>query len=98
PQDLHSFPTRRSSDLIAKNPWPKLRPPKLKSIAVLHAKYTYVPKAGVLTRTAISLCAVWWNVPKKTRYRLMSSIRRLKKPKVVRSEEHTSELQSRENL
>src|SRR5690606_40275590 len=73
-QDLHSFPTRRSSDLSAAPPtWSRKSPPRPASRA---PAWNRSPPPS----------ASWRRPPRPT------------PPRPRRSEEHTSELQSRENL
>src|SRR5690606_39633989 len=74
-RDLHSFPTRRSSDLRY------LRQPEDPLALAALAVCLGGPPAGMRLRGAISASAL-----------ILSGCRR------ARSEEHTSELQSRENL
>src|SRR5690606_42102595 len=82
-RDLHSFPTRRSSDL---RPSPVPRPPlKLRSkIRGSSSGGIPSPSSPTSTTTELTPGLVWMvTVPA---------------PCTSRSEEHTSELQSRENL
>src|SRR5690606_41831743 len=71
-RDLHSFPTRRSSDLGA---------------------------ATTICAPAMMRRSLWIRYPQATRAgRLLSPGRASPRGTRLRSEEHTSELQSRENL
>src|SRR5205085_11911594 len=74
--DLHSFPTRRSSDLAIR----------------------YVPYGHAADRIT-----AWPSIPRRTRVRSGEDVTPLgNRPRrhiaVIRSEEHTSELQSQSNL
>src|SRR5690606_41685832 len=75
PRDLHSFPTRRSSDLSA--------------------PLTLLSAGAVLW---MALQAGAYAAPRSSRQPSRSPVRRARCSRPVRSEEHTSELQSRENL
>src|SRR5690606_40538209 len=82
--DLHPFPTRRSSDLSA-----RLDRRDRRSACGAHGGLAHDDESGVLTRAHRALrarvarvCALYFSNPALPR----------------RSEEHTSELQSRENL
>src|SRR5207302_9285393 len=92
--DLHSFPTRRSSDLGAAgeldvNTAPELRE-QLARLVNEGVRHIVVDLAQVsfVDSTALSV--------------LVSALKRLRQAdgdlELARSEEHTSELQSRENL
>src|SRR5690606_41727872 len=89
---LHSFPTRRSSDL---GPYP--HPPRLESIDLPPHDPPHLPllRNGISALTSInaSLMDNIWQVP-QTVETLIATVTE----SAVRSEEHTSELQSRENL
>src|SRR5690606_41489170 len=78
PLDLHSFPTRRSSDLAIK--------PMLKDGRVLATADQFAARQAVFgIETALKAIA-----DKKKQSEMPAEVKR--------SEEHTSELQSRENL
>src|SRR5204863_9523215 len=83
-RDLHSFPTRRSSDLPASRP--------ITSIPACangrHATPPAAPSPTITTLVFLSVVAMAKLPPSKTS--------RNRKP--IRSEEHTSELQSRRDL
>src|SRR5690606_40288725 len=83
PRDLHSFPTRRSSDLGKVRPW-RRKVPLLR----------YRPAWRVTARRHAKPSS--W----RQRRRLPASARERfrQRGRPCRSEEHTSELQSRENL
>src|SRR5690606_41954461 len=74
PRDLHSFPTRRSSDLQAGNQALQLAGRD----ALLKLRESFQLQFGNRLRKLIG--------------------KSLEDPQLLRSEEHTSELQSRENL
>src|SRR5204862_2675155 len=82
PQDLHSFPTRRSSDLKESN----LRPDRPASVAMKRA--THLETRGV--------CPVAGSPRISSDRRLARQIS--PRSRTNRSEEHTSELQSRRDL
>src|SRR5690606_40929236 len=84
---LHSFPTRRSSDLITvRAGWPL--PPQNKRNPPQHNKRHHQP------------CHIWRHTGAicQAARTLGRAPRLFAAEKAVRSEEHTSELQSRENL
>src|SRR5690606_41027185 len=85
PRDLHSFPTRRSSDLLAAGP----STIALQPISVRPAQSSRRGK-----RLAISSPVYCATQPSESLNRRMAT----KCGSSPRSEEHTSELQSRENL
>src|SRR5690606_42099258 len=82
PRDLHSFPTRRSSDLAAGSADPARRP-VLPSCPVLSSPAGAPPAPPLAGGSALAGSSCW----------VVGSCVRDR-----RSEEHTSELQSRENL
>src|SRR5690606_42103368 len=87
PRALHSFPTRRSSDLVTRS----IRIPRSSGIIqrwpiVAASLAAYRFRA---VRVSAGICATQARRPIRRRASLHS---------VPRSEEHTSELQSRENL
>src|SRR5690606_41939380 len=83
---LHSFPTRRSSDLA---PASEAGPPRADP-AVL-ARRKMLPRRGVRGSTEAKLRML-------QEFRESQPAPKEEKAKEERSEEHTSELQSRENL
>src|SRR5690606_39819725 len=86
PRDLHPFPTRRSSDLTAP---PGTRPRRAAAVPARDPPAAPVPRPG----TAPSRPA-----PPPLRTAGPEDAPRLPRRRRPRSEEHTSELQSRENL
>src|SRR5690606_41681423 len=76
PRDLHSFPTRRSSDLVV-----ELIRERYESVEIVRAAFPRIAVAAF---------------PRRLRQTLPEFIEMARSP--VRSEEHTSELQSRENI
>src|SRR5690606_41399159 len=86
PRDLHSFPTRRSSDLTSTTNW--------RWLMAMHSCWR--KSLGISGPTSPPLPA------RHARYsheKCAALERRLLPPRPLkRSEEHTSELQSRENL
>src|SRR5690606_42091324 len=90
---LHSFPTRRSSDLIEIIPHP--------AVDMLQIEHGYLTGATFAPVPFLLFAIVKF---KRLRRRLSSALQPLHvlyRPLIalgVRSEEHTSELQSRENL
>src|SRR5207302_9962919 len=91
--DLHSFPTRRSSDLIGRQSMRSWFSDSLIAVAVL---------IGVLLLAAISVAgqATTYRAPRTGdgKPNLNGIWQALNTADWDRSEEHTSELQSRENL
>src|SRR5690606_42109439 len=77
---LHSFPTRRSSDLSARIIFKHILPNTIGTIVV---STTLLMGGGILTEAALSFLGFGIQLPNVS---------------LGRSEEHTSELQSRENL
>src|SRR5207302_7745676 len=95
PRYLHSFPTRRSSDL------PRDR---VRRGADLHPAARHVARASIRVlwdqASGASVNFLWTAAPAEDRT-IDASDRSAGRPSAtsgVRSEEHTSELQSRENL
>src|SRR5690606_41756400 len=86
--DLHSFPTRRSSDL---------RPPARTSAPPLPSRML-LPSLPVMTLAPALPVPLMLAVPVSVRFSKLSPRMKLTEDWTVRSEEHTSELQSRENL
>src|SRR5690606_41185870 len=95
PCDLHSFPTRRSSDLFSLSLLFKTL--KKKRYEVLFT--TLVP---MQLCPNINMPALWAGAhlsnSKKIESLILKGLMRICKKNEIRSEEHTSELQSRENL
>src|SRR5690606_41709122 len=93
---LHSFPTRRSSDLY-------YFPPQMNAIGN-NFPYTFMGLEPGTTKDDVIRCLERWNdgdngiLDLSKAYRLKPGTGWLIPPCVLRSEEHTSELQSRENL
>src|SRR5690606_41267919 len=88
---LHSFPTRRSSDLL--NP---ADAPTANNLALLLKQQNRFSEAAGVLATALSaspdVADLHYNLA------VISELYLLDLPSALRSEEHTSELQSRENL
>src|SRR5690606_40238971 len=92
--DFHSFPTRRSSDLF---------PTDLNITAVPDSVVELFQPAPILARSRYGLSAATLNeapilnahAPSELIFEVPAGTHELK---AIRSEEHTSELQSRENL
>src|SRR5207302_10450142 len=89
PHDLHSFPTRRSSDLID---WDfgltsRTREPK-RALGIVRKAFEEVPFGYKEAWPKVSVVVCTFNGSRTIRECLEG----------IRSEEHTSELQSRENL
>src|SRR5207302_10226418 len=89
---LHPFPTRRSSDLPSALVVRTTDTPVWTLVSVTFASRTIPPDASrtVPTTEAVSNCADARGIPKTSTPSRQS--------RLARSEEHTSELQSRENL
>src|SRR5205085_11811799 len=85
PRDLHSFPTRRSSDLSPRKLQPLLAGQRTKHQART-SKFT--SSEGICPSTTSRTTTIWRRI----------SIRCRSSPTTTRSEEHTSELQSQSNL
>src|SRR5690606_41444902 len=87
--DLHPFPTRRSSDLRAPSTiWTTLRP----------ASSRPMPRGAFSISTPRSPAGSGMTLPAGERGMRLSDLVRGDGAALIRSEEHTSELQSRENL
>src|SRR5688572_31705530 len=84
-RDLHSFPTRRSSDLVAA---PYFVVYQLEEVGIGYLTYTVIALAGSTTGFFTS---AWWGRTGDV-YGNQAVLR------WTRSEEHTSELQSQSNL
>src|SRR5690606_41821058 len=90
-RDLHSFPTRRSSDLRSVGPGDVITPAQnhlsVVVLSILHSEITQVgvPRNGHPGSHPRPVNKIWGIVTNSS-------------SQVQRSEEHTSELQSRENL
>src|SRR5690606_41279991 len=91
PPALQSSPTRRSSDLIS-----ALAMAAIATRWLLPALMDPVPARDAANSHA--LAALWHRISKLPRPRIALGMLALAAAAVVRSEEHTSELQSRENL
>src|SRR5690606_41576169 len=90
-RDLHAFPTRRSSDIFALGGQPRARD---------RERVDLDPRAGLaLRRTRAVLERIADGAPRRGIDRRLEAVR-ARRARAVRdrSEEHTSELQSRENL
>src|SRR5205807_4190603 len=92
PRALHSFPTRRSSDLI----------PVVASATPVHATAADKPLLDVLTairhRTTLDQAAAHGLLLPNCEHRLQPETTLRTRLRAYRSEEHTSELQSPCNL
>src|SRR5205085_9557358 len=88
PLDLHSFPTRRSSDLTVPNYFGLAA---MSGFLLLQPIVRFwVPwPVGTGLLTLVAIAAAWWL--KETYWRFIDTTS-------ARSEEHTSELQSQSNL
>src|SRR5207302_8125791 len=94
PHDLHSFPTRRASDLIS---FANTRYPSLANAWATRV----VPANPSRTDRAFVFCAsarIWGNNLSFEPAYLIPCVLGESRILLSRSEEHTSELQSRENL
>src|SRR5207247_7801530 len=95
PPDLHSFPTRRSSDLFQ---------PRPRSIAPCGSRGRFPHHALSLCTDTASVCRFGFALPGTQWRRRGSTLRKRESPRLpparewLRSEEHTSELQSRVDL
>src|SRR5690606_42129235 len=95
PRPLHSFPTRRSSDLLLKEDRSKTRSSSL-----------CLRKLWKSATTSISALSSGFRTPRTGQrmllparsFALINNLSILWRPSSYRSEEHTSELQSREHL
>src|SRR5690606_40741122 len=95
--DLYSFPTRRSSDLHLN--FTNVNAPFTGIMDHLHVREGSLLEEGELLTTISDNSKMWiyFNVP-EAEYLNYTLNKTNKNPLKVRSEEHTSELQSRENL
>src|SRR5690606_40616369 len=93
-RDLHSFPTRRSSDLDIYAQYAGR--PITKNIGIIYHYNDFLEKYKKLI--GIEIKQVTWNKFNYILSDLKDFIQWKYKQKDFRSEEHTSELQSRENL
>src|SRR5690606_42144240 len=84
PRDLHSFPTRRSSDLMVTTPMPVRRATSIMPPLTIR-RGPRGPSTVIVGKCPESMMPT-------------SCSRACSPPRELRSEEHTSELQSRENL
>src|SRR5207244_12705061 len=94
-RDLHSFPTRRSSDLAITNPDNSLR------LRLKYAFATYTPQGSPLTYKAGLIHTPWLDWEEALwDYRVQGTMAmdRAGHMSASRSEEHTSELQSPDHL
>src|SRR5690606_40216036 len=97
PQDILSFPTRRSSDLLmwrSTNADGTLTYSFVESLVATYPYYLGRLAGGVMILAGV--CLMSWNL-----WRTRQSVQAPAEHPVLpphRSEEHTSELQSRENL
>src|SRR5690606_41021886 len=96
-RDLHSFPTRRSSDLIKHCPYVI---ENSKALTLADAEQNLQEYSLIIQTTSIGMypnindCII--SLEKLNKNAMVSDI--VYNPFETRSEEHTSELQSRENL
>src|SRR5690606_40682771 len=93
---VYSFPTRRSSDLIVASCIPFLKKAKVIQIVNTNTSRVYHYIIFCLEYTSKMIC-----ISQRQRDVLVKKIPKdvfEKKTVLIRSEEHTSELQSRENL
>src|SRR5690606_41871897 len=97
-RDIHSFPTRRSSDL---NSWPKGKPAKRRLLSLpWRCRVNEGLRASLPSsrKVILSLRRLWMVVSSSRICAEVSLSSREATSSKGRSEEHTSELQSRENL
>src|SRR5690606_39754128 len=87
-RDPPSFPTRRSSDLVGGATVPAPQPAGLVIEEAGPAKNAYADRKGHSIKHAT---IHWWGKPSGQSFEGIRDY-------LIRSEEHTSELQSRENL
>src|SRR5690606_41569666 len=92
-RDLHSFPTRRSSDLGIFRPGRRQAPQETESYGLIQENSFHA-----VTQTPLSTFAADVDTASYSNVRRFLKEGNLPPKDAVRSEEHTSELQSRENL
>src|SRR5206468_11113851 len=96
PPDLHSFPTRRSSDLDERGGATNVKL-GLKDLTNREAQDLYIAECGKMLDD-INTRFVRARLAHLSRDDADKAYARIKDGKTVRSEEHTSELQSRSDL